>query len=80
MLVLVKVRRTTTRTFNPDNYVDIARMPGLRRSSPVMFDALHYDEIWVVDFEFVANDGERPEPGVSCCLGTAERAQSEAMA
>jgi len=27
-----------------------------------MFDAWPYREIWAVDFEFVAKDGERPEP------------------
>src|SRR5262245_38452429 len=27
-----------------------------------MFDALPYREIWAVDFEFIAADGERPEP------------------
>jgi len=33
-------------------------MPGSRPSSPKMFDAWPYREIWAVDFEFVAKDGE----------------------
>ena len=27
-----------------------------------MLDTLPFRDIWAVDFEFVANDGERPEP------------------
>ena len=37
-------------------------MPGSRRSSPTVFDALPYREIWAVDFEFVSKPGERPDP------------------
>lgn len=37
-------------------------MPGSRRSSPTVFDALPYREIWAVDFEFVGKPGERPDP------------------
>jgi DNA polymerase I len=36
--------------------------PGSWPSSPTMFDAWPYREVWAVDFEFVAKDGERPDP------------------
>jgi DNA polymerase-1 len=62
MMLSLKVARTAVGTFNPDNYVDAAVMPGSRPSLPAMFDALPYQEIWAVDFEFGSKAGERPDP------------------
>ena len=39
-----------------------------------------YREIWVVDFEFVAHPGERPEPVCFGSLEIAQRPQGPALA
>ena len=59
-VALMRLREPRAETSTPTIMSTLPVMPALRPSSPAMFDALSYREIWAVDFEFGAEPGGIP--------------------